>query len=143
MYEDFFVVGLHMPLHPALGDILLHFQAQLHQLTSNAIAQLSKYFWVVGSFGGVLMSNTFLKRYELHYQSKKVETPEGEMFAQYGCLNFYAKRDGGPKLRFAIKNKCSTGWMKYWFYCRVPRLHSSEGWEKCNTSYYEKLNHVT
>jgi hypothetical protein len=52
--NTFFVAGLCMPLHPALADILLHFQVQLHQLTPNAIAQLSKYFWAVGSFGGVL-----------------------------------------------------------------------------------------
>jgi hypothetical protein len=38
VYEDFFIAGLRMPLHPALADILLHFQVQLHQLTSNAIA---------------------------------------------------------------------------------------------------------
>jgi hypothetical protein len=42
VYVDFFVAGLCMPLHPALADILLHFQAQLHQLSPNAIAQLSK-----------------------------------------------------------------------------------------------------
>jgi hypothetical protein len=44
VYEDFFVTGLHMPPHPALADILLHFQSQLHQFTPNAITQLSKYF---------------------------------------------------------------------------------------------------
>jgi hypothetical protein len=44
MYEDFFVAGLRMPPHPTLVDILLKFQAQLHQLMPNAIAQLSKYF---------------------------------------------------------------------------------------------------
>jgi hypothetical protein len=44
VYEDIFVTGLCMPLHPALADILLHFQSQLHQLTPKAIAQLSKYF---------------------------------------------------------------------------------------------------
>jgi hypothetical protein len=38
VYEDFFVAGLRLPPHPALADILLHFQAQLHQLTPNAIA---------------------------------------------------------------------------------------------------------
>jgi hypothetical protein len=37
VYEDFFVAGLRMPPHPALADILLHFQAQLHQLTPNTI----------------------------------------------------------------------------------------------------------
>jgi hypothetical protein len=38
VYEDFFIAGLRMPPHLALPDILLHFQAQLHQLTPNAIA---------------------------------------------------------------------------------------------------------
>jgi hypothetical protein len=44
VFEEFFVTGLRMPLHSALADILLKFQAQLHQLTPNVIAQLSKYF---------------------------------------------------------------------------------------------------
>jgi hypothetical protein len=44
----------------------------------NAITQLSKYFWAVGSFGGVPSESSFAKRYELHYQLKTVETPEGE-----------------------------------------------------------------
>jgi hypothetical protein len=70
-----------MPPHLTLADILLMFQAQLHQLTPNAITQLSKYLWVVGSFKDVPSGNVFVKRYELHYQPKKVETPEGEMFA--------------------------------------------------------------
>jgi hypothetical protein len=38
VYEDFFVVGSRMAPHPALANILLHFHAQLHQLTPNAIA---------------------------------------------------------------------------------------------------------
>jgi hypothetical protein len=61
VYEDFFVAGFCMPPHPALADILLHFQAQLHQLRPNTIAQLSKYFWAFGSFGGVPSGNAFLK----------------------------------------------------------------------------------
>jgi hypothetical protein len=39
-----------MPPHLMLADILLHFQAQLHKLMPNAITQLSKYFWALGSF---------------------------------------------------------------------------------------------
>jgi hypothetical protein len=38
VYEDFFVGGLCMPPSPTLTNILLHFQAQLHQLTPNTIA---------------------------------------------------------------------------------------------------------
>jgi hypothetical protein len=127
VYEEFFVAGLRMRPQHALADILLKFQTWLHQLMPYAIAQLSKYLSAVGSFGGVLEGNAFAKQYELHYQPKKVETPEGEKFALYGCLNFHAKRDGGPKPSLAIKNKWSLGSTKAWFYCRVPCLRSSEG----------------
>jgi hypothetical protein len=37
VYDDFFVAGLCMPPHLALANMLLMFQAQLHQLTPNAI----------------------------------------------------------------------------------------------------------
>jgi hypothetical protein len=61
VYEVFFVIGLCMPPHPALTDILLYFQARLHQLMPNAITQLSKHFWAVGNFRGVPSRNAFVK----------------------------------------------------------------------------------
>jgi hypothetical protein len=67
------------------------------------------------------------KYYELHYQPKTIVTPEGERVAQYGCLNFHAKRDNNPKLNPAIKNKWALGWMRSWFYCRVLCRRCSEG----------------
>jgi hypothetical protein len=81
VFEDFFVARLCMPPHPALADILLHFQAQLHQLMPNAVVQLPKFFWVVGSFGSVPSGSVFEKRYELHYQPKTIVTLEGECVA--------------------------------------------------------------
>jgi hypothetical protein len=60
VYGDFFFAHLCMPLHHVLGDILLHFQAQLHQLMPNAMAQLSKYLWVVGCFEGALCATRLL-----------------------------------------------------------------------------------
>jgi hypothetical protein len=95
---------------------------QLHQLTPNAIAQLSKYFWAVLSFGGVPTSDDFTKRYELHYQPKKVEVDGGVMFQQFGCVNFHVKRYRGSRVKvtLAVNNKWATGWAKMWFYCKVP-----------------------
>jgi hypothetical protein len=61
VYEDFFVASLRMVLLPALADILLKFQVLLHQLTSNTTAQLSKYFWAIGSSWGIPSSNAFVK----------------------------------------------------------------------------------
>jgi hypothetical protein len=75
----------------------------------NVIVHLSKYFWAVGSFGGVPSANAFTKWYMLHYQPKKVETNEGILFAQYGCLNFHTKRDNGPKPCLAIKKQVVVG----------------------------------
>jgi hypothetical protein len=45
-----------------LANILLKFQVQLHQLTPNAMVQLSKYIWAVMSFGGVPCADGFAKR---------------------------------------------------------------------------------
>jgi hypothetical protein len=67
------------------------------------------FFLHVGSFGSVPSVSVFAKRYELHYQPKTIVTPEGEQIAQYGYLNFHAKRDGSPKLSLAIKNKWVAG----------------------------------
>jgi hypothetical protein len=78
IFEEFFTAGLQMPPQPVLADILVKFRVQLHQLTPNAFAQLSKYFWAVMNFDGEPSSSGFVKRYELQYQPKKVEVDIGE-----------------------------------------------------------------
>jgi hypothetical protein len=125
VFEEFFAVGLRMPPHPALTEILLKYRVQLHQLTPNAIAQLSKYFWAVLSFGREPSSDGFAKHCELHYQSKKVIVDGFEKFQQFDAINFHARRGGEAGLTLAIKNKWSTGWMRAWFYCKVP-LHACQ-----------------
>jgi hypothetical protein len=94
---EFFTAGLQMPPHLVLSNILLNFQVQIHQLTPNAIVQLSKYIWVVTSFGGVPWAEGFAKRYELHYQPRKIEVDGVEVQGQYGCLNFHVKCGGSER----------------------------------------------
>jgi hypothetical protein len=90
--------------------MLLKFQVLIHQLTPNAIVQLSKYIWVVSSFDGVPFAEGFMKRYELHYQPRKMDVDGVELLLQYGCLNFQAKRGGQrAKLTVAVKNNWSRG----------------------------------
>jgi hypothetical protein len=55
---------------------------------------LSKYIWAVASFWGVLSAESFTKRYELHYQQRKIDVDGAEMLGQYGCFNFHAKHGG-------------------------------------------------
>jgi hypothetical protein len=80
MFEEFFATGLRMPSQSVLTEILLKFWVQLHQLTPNTFAQFSKYFWDVLSFGRKPSGDSFMKRYELHYQPKKVDVDGVEMF---------------------------------------------------------------
>jgi hypothetical protein len=81
------------------------------------------------NFGGEPSSISFAKRYELHYQLKKVEVDGGEKFQQFSCLNFHVRRGGRAKLTPAVKNKWSSGWMRVWFYCKVHVHVCSQGWK--------------
>jgi hypothetical protein len=106
LFEEFFTAGLRMPLRPVLADILLKYQIQIHQLTPNAIVQLLKYIGAVTSFDGVPSAEGFAKRYELHYQPRKVDVDDVEMVGQYGCINFHAMHGiQRSKLTVAVKNK--------------------------------------
>jgi hypothetical protein len=92
LFEEFFTASLRMPPHHVLAAVLLKYQIQIHQLTPNAIVQLSKYIWVVTSFGGIPSTEGFTMRYELHYQSMKMDVDGAEVQGQYGCINFHVKR---------------------------------------------------
>jgi hypothetical protein len=69
--------------------------------------QFSKYILEVVSFGGIPSTDAFAKRYELHYQPKKMDVNGAEVQAQYRCINFHAKCYGGQGARqtIVVKNK--------------------------------------
>jgi hypothetical protein len=67
VFEDFFAAGLHIPSHPVLLDIPHKFRVQLHQLTLNAIVQISKFIWAVTPYEGRPNAEVFAHHYELHY----------------------------------------------------------------------------
>jgi hypothetical protein len=134
VFEEFFATSLRILPHPALTDILVKFHMQLHQLTPNAFTQFSMYFWAMISFGGKPSGDGFAKCYELHYQLKKVGGDEGDKYQQFGCIILHGRWGSGAKLTPAIKNKSSSGWMKAWFYYKVPRHLCERGGRLC-TSY--------
>jgi hypothetical protein len=67
IFDDIFIAGLRMPLHPVLVDILHKFLVQLHHLTPNTIVQISKFIWAITSYGGHPNVDVFAQHYELHY----------------------------------------------------------------------------
>jgi hypothetical protein len=112
VFEDFFVVGLRIPLHPVLLDILQKFWVQLHQLTPNAIVQVGMFIWAVNSCGGHPTVDVFTHHYELHYQNKKIHLEGfGTTFAtQFGCISFYQSWFGNRvRLTPSMRNKWTSG----------------------------------
>jgi hypothetical protein len=101
----------------------LKYQVQIHQLTPNTIVQLSKYIWAITIFSGVPSADGFTKRYELHYQPRKVDVGGVEMHGQSSCINFHVKCESHQaKLTVAVKNKWPVAWPHAWFYCKVPLI---------------------
>jgi hypothetical protein len=72
VFEDFFTVGLRIPLHPVFAEILQKFRVQLHQLIPNVIVQIRKFIWAISSCRGRPIVDVFAMHYELHYQQKKI-----------------------------------------------------------------------
>jgi hypothetical protein len=66
VFEAFFAADLRLPAHRFVGEVLLRFNVQIHQLTPNAMVALSKYVWATTSYGGQPSVEVFAKYYCLH-----------------------------------------------------------------------------
>lgn len=90
VFRDFFTCGLRLPSHPFLRSVLVDFDAQIYHLTPHAFLNLSKFIWVVESYGGQPDIDTFLEHYELQKMPKAFG--ERKIKAQFGGCTFIAKR---------------------------------------------------
>jgi hypothetical protein len=149
VFEDLFVARLRIPPHLILSEILSKFWVQLHQLTLNAIVQISKFVWAVTYCGGRPTVDILAHHYELHYQNKKIhlEGSDPTFTAQFGCISFHPSRFGNRSRRTPpMRNKWTSGWDGNWFYCRVL---SDQKADFCGTRTYSpsskmsKVDHET
>jgi hypothetical protein len=67
VFEAFFIVGLHLPAHRFVSEVLQKFEVQVHQLTPNAVVALAKYVWATTSYGGQPSVEVFAKQYCMHW----------------------------------------------------------------------------
>jgi hypothetical protein len=72
VFEAFFTVGLRLPAHRFVVEVLRRYGMQIHHLTPNAVVALAKYVWAVTSYGGQPSVEVFAKNYCLHWQKRKV-----------------------------------------------------------------------
>jgi hypothetical protein len=61
VFEAFITVGLRLPAHRFVVEVLQRFDVQIHQLTPNAVVALVKYVWAVTSYGGQPSVEVFAK----------------------------------------------------------------------------------
>lgn len=128
VFKETFVAGMRFPLDHILPSLFLPFNAKLHHLTPNAIVQLSKFLWAVGTSGVQLSTDVFCHLYELHSQTWKVFTEGGDdesYEAQSGCCTFVPRKNNKKiglkrlELSHSQKNKWEDDLAQYWFYAKI------------------------
>jgi hypothetical protein len=115
VFEAFFTIGLRLPVHRFVAEVLQMYDMQIHQLTPNAVVALAKYVWAVTLYGGQPSIEVFAKNYCLHWQKRKI----GRKIAQFGSCTF-TPRTGKTSAEVVELVPCARNkwgnWYDYWFY---------------------------
>jgi hypothetical protein len=115
VFEAFFIVGLRLPAHRFVAEVLQRYDVQIHQLTPNAVVALAKYVWAVTSYGGQPSVEVFAKNYCLHWQKRKI----GSKITHFGSCTFtprtWKTSAEVVELVHCVRNKWGN-WYDYWFY---------------------------
>jgi hypothetical protein len=126
VFEAFFTVGLHLPAHRFVAEVLQRFEVQVHQLTPNAMVALAKYVWAATSYGGQPSVEVFAKHYCLHWQKKKI----GHKIAQFGSCTFTPRTEKTSievvELVPCARNKWGN-WWDFWFYVSEGEVEDHPG----------------
>jgi hypothetical protein len=126
VFETFFAVGLRLPAHRFVGEVLRRFNVQVHQLTPNAVVALSKYVWATTSYGGQPLVEVFAKYYCLHWQKRKI----GNKIAQFGSCTFTPKT-GKTSMEVVELVPCARNkwgnWWEFWFYVAEGTVEDHPG----------------
>jgi hypothetical protein len=59
VFRDFFTCGLRFPCDPLLPVILDKFYVKIHQLSPNSFLEVSKFLWIMKTFGCNFSANVF------------------------------------------------------------------------------------
>ena len=118
LFECFFNAGLRLPMRDFVPLVLQRYEIFFHQLTPNAFARLSAFYWALGSQSLSLSVEAFVQSHELHYQTKK--DPDIGLHPNFGCYSFRT-RSGSVGPCTAYRSKWSNGWNQKWFYYRVGK----------------------
>jgi hypothetical protein len=131
VFRDFFICGLRFPCDPVLPAILDAFSVKIHQLTPTSFLEVSKFIWILKTFGCSPTIDAFTRFFELVIIPEVVKGEDGQFFhSQHACCTFNTRRQNTRQgiTRILIspccKSNLSDDWKSYWFYLKVdvPKL---------------------
>jgi hypothetical protein len=136
VFRDFFNCGLRFPCDPILPAILEAFSVKIHQLSSTSFLEMSKFIWIMKTFGCNLSVDAFARFFELVIVPDVIKVNDRRFFeAQHTCCTLNTRRQNTRRgiTRIQIAPCCKTNltddWNSYWFYVKVDmsRIPGYEG----------------
>jgi hypothetical protein len=126
VFRDFFICGLRFPCDPILPAILDAFSVKIHQLSPTSFLEVSKFIWIMKTFGCNSSVDAFARFYELVIVPDVIKVSDGQFYqAQHACCTFNTRhqntRKGITRIQFApcCKTNLTDDWNSYWFYLKV------------------------
>jgi hypothetical protein len=126
VFHDFFTCGLRLPCDPILPAILDAFSVKIHQLSLNSFLEVSKFIWIMKTFGCNFGADVLARLFELVIVPDVIKVDDGQFYeAHYTCCTFNTRRQnmrkGITRIQIApcCKTKFTEDWSSYWFYVKV------------------------
>jgi hypothetical protein len=126
VFRDFFICGLRFPCNPVLTAILDAFSVKIHQLSPTSFLEISKFIWIMKTFGCNLSVHAFARFYELVIIPEVIKASDGQSYhTQHACCTFNTRRQNTRKriTRIQIAPCCKSNltedWNSHWFYLKV------------------------
>jgi hypothetical protein len=126
VFRDFFTCGLRFPCDPILPAILDAFSVQIHQLSPTSFLEMSKFIWIMKTFGCNLSADALARFFELVIVLDVIKVDDGQFYeAHYACCTFNTRRQNTRRgiTRIQIAPCCITNltddWSLYWFYVKA------------------------
>jgi hypothetical protein len=93
VFRDFFTCGLRFPCDPVLPAILDAFSVKIHQLSPTSFLEISKFIWIMKTFGCNLGVDAFTRFFELVIMLDVIKVDDGQFYeAHYTCCTFNTRR---------------------------------------------------
>jgi hypothetical protein len=93
VFRDFFTCDIRFPCDPILPAILDVFSLKIHQLSPTSFLEVSKFIWIMKTFGRALSVDAFARFFELVIVRDIIKVDDGQFYeAQHACCTFNTRR---------------------------------------------------